>query len=414
LSGKRRRQLWLTFALMGIGTAAEIVTIGAVIPFLSVLMAGGGDGGRIEQFQWLPIASSTLTGTLLLLSVATAGSAALRVLLLWTSQSAVAGVGNDLSKAVFGRALIRPYSEQVRHHSSITLSMVEQVHRTSSSTLLPAMQALTSSVIAASVIAFLLFIQPVATLVGGGAVALLYFLVGRLSRPALHRNGRILTETARSRTRSIQDAAGGIRDIILDHSHSAVTARFGSIDRAFRRAQTINSFLSLAPRFIVEACGVMGLAVTAVVIAVSTDDFAGAVPSLGALALGAQRLLPLLQQAYGGWSQAVGNLHALDEVVNMLGLPAEETSAAAAAAPVAFRQIRFDDVEFAYPTGGKVLHGASLTLVAGEHLAIIGPTGHGKSTLLDLLLGLMEPTAGLFGWTTDRSLQNGSWIGARA
>ncbi|MEA3065553.1 MAG: ATP-binding cassette, subfamily bacterial PglK, partial [Sphingomonadales bacterium] len=119
-----------------------------------------------------------------------------------------------------------------------------------------------------------------------------------------------------------------------------------------------------------------------------------AIPVLGALALGAQRLLPLLQQAYSGWSLASGNHRAFRDIVELMEAPIPAPQPAAAQ-PLAFeRELAFERVGFRYPEGRFGLVDVDFSLRAGEHVGIAGPTGGGKSTLLDLMMGLLEPDCG--------------------
>jgi ATP-binding cassette subfamily B protein len=114
------------------------------------------------------------------------------------------------------------------------------------------------------------------------------------------------------------------------------------------------------------------------------------------LALGAQRLLPLMQQLYGNWSVVVGNKAALIDVLALLNQPVPKQASEPDPEPVAFNQsIRFENLGFQYSRNSPwVLDGVELTISKGARVGIIGSTGSGKSTLLDLLMGLLEPTRG--------------------
>jgi ATP-binding cassette, subfamily B, bacterial PglK len=119
-----------------------------------------------------------------------------------------------------------------------------------------------------------------------------------------------------------------------------------------------------------------------------------AIPVLGALALGAQRLLPLLQQAYSGWSLASGNHRAFRDIVELMEAPIPAPQPAAPRPLAIERELAFEGVGFRYPEGRFALAGASFCIRAGEHVGIAGTTGSGKSTLLDLLMGLLDPDEG--------------------
>jgi ABC-type multidrug transport system fused ATPase/permease subunit len=137
------------------------------------------------------------------------------------------------------------------------------------------------------------------------------------------------------------------------------------------------------------------IALVALSLADRQGGLVGALPLLGGLAIGAQRLLPLLQQAYNGWSMFLGHRQALMDIANLLSLPDSRIEPAPSSPLQAFEsKIEFDDVSFAYSGDRYVLRDVSLNIGKGERIGLIGTTGSGKSTLTDLLLGLLTPTAG--------------------
>jgi ABC-type multidrug transport system fused ATPase/permease subunit len=143
---------------------------------------------------------------------------------------------------------------------------------------------------------------------------------------------------------------------------------------------------------LVETTGIVLMALYALYLAERYGGLTAAIPALGALALGAQRLLPQLQQAYNGWSQLAANRALLADVAALVTLPAEDL--AELPPPLGFGRVEFESVGFAYATGPLVLDRASFAITRGERIGIAGPTGAGKSTLVDLLLGLLEPSEG--------------------
>lgn len=123
---------------------------------------------------------------------------------------------------------------------------------------------------------------------------------------------------------------------------------------------------------------------------------AAALPVLGTLVLGAERLLPLLQQLYGQWSTIAGNQASLIDVLNLLDQPLPEDALQLSPAPLIFQEmIRLDNVRFRYSSNEPwVLDGINLTIPKGARIGFAGKTGSGKSTALDLLMALLEPTQG--------------------
>ena len=394
LSTARRRQFGLTLLLMLAGAAAEMVTIGAALPFLA-LVADPGSGlvpARLVAFLEA-LGGSPVVGAAVLLIVAALASSLVRLGLTWGSQRFVMAAGHDMAAAVFGRMLRQPYAQQVRRNSSTTLAAIEKVHGIVFGLLQPAMQGLIAAFIALCVFGLLLAIDVRAAGIAAVSVTLAYVSVSLLVRPRLRRNSAALAGTQVERTRTVQEGLGGIRDIILDRSEALFEAKFAEFDSRYRRAVAANQFVAGAPRFVVEAAGLVAIALVTLAMSLEPGGVVKAIPVLGALALGAQRLLPLLQQAYYGWSLASGNFQAFRDVIELMETPVPEPEPAAEPLPFE-RELVLDKVGFRYPEGRFALAGIDLRIRAGEHVGITGSTGGGKSTLLDLMMGLLDPDEG--------------------
>jgi len=163
-----------------------------------------------------------------------------------------------------------------------------------------------------------------------------------------------------------------------------------------RRAQGNNQFINQSPRFGIEAIGMILIASLAYWLVGQPGGFAKAVPILGTLAFGAQRMLPALQQVYGSWTSLLGNAASLKDVLELLEQPVPEYLSRAGAADMQFeKEISLRNLSFRYaPDAPEVLAGIDLLIPKGSRVGFIGSTGSGKSTLLDIVMGLLSPTSG--------------------
>lgn len=402
MSPRRRRQMWLSFALMIVGGVAEMISIGAVLPFLALLADPQGAARIPAVAMLLDWSGATTSAELLLPAVglliaAAIFTASIRLLLAWFSQKFVLELGHDIGVEIYARMLRQPYSLYVQRNTSELISGVEKVQIVVFAVLLPAMQALVAAFLAVFIVAMLIFIDPANALLAAAAMGAVYIGVSFATRRILRRNAHTLAVNQTERIKLIQEGLGGIRDILIDQSQAVFQESFRKLDYGYRRAQTVNVFVAAAPRFIVEASGIVLIALLALFMSARAGGLIAAIPVIGALALGAQRLLPLLQLVYSGWSQFVGAGQVLIDVMVLLRAPVtRDRPREKSAAVLPYQEeIRIRNVSFRYQGSDEpALHNIDLVVRRGERIGFLGQTGSGKSTLIDLLMGLLEPSEG--------------------
>jgi len=390
---RSRRGFWLVFVLMLAGALAEVVTIGAVFPLLS-LLAGADSAAALP---WMAgVMPDDAQSAAIFVAVAAIMAGALRLQLNWTTQRFAFGLGHEISVEIQRRVLGQPYSWHVAHSSREILASLEKVQLISSGVALQAVQAMSGAIIAIFIVAALLAIDPVAAGVSAAVLGLVYAGVSVAAHRRLARHSGIVSASFGERIGIVQESLGGIRDVILDEAQPLYLEAFRRVDGQLSRARAASVFIATAPRFAVEAAGIALVAAAALLLSRGEGGFAGALPVLGALALGAQRLLPLVQQVYQAWSSIRANRKITEDVVDLLRLPLEPEDRDAAAAPLPLeREIRLDGVALTYPGRNEpALTGIDLVIPRGARVAIVGTTGSGKSTLADVLMGLLEPSAG--------------------
>jgi ABC-type multidrug transport system fused ATPase/permease subunit len=186
--------------------------------------------------------------------------------------------------------------------------------------------------------------------------------------------------------------------VLLDGTQSTYCNIYRQADYPLKRAIANNLFVGGSPRFAMETLGITLIAALAYGLSFQPGGIAAALPTLGALALGTQRLLPALQQAYNAWSGIVGGHASLAETIELLDQPVSTEALRADITPLRFQDsICFDNVRFRYSSDGPwVLDGLNLKIPKGSRVGFVGITGSGKSTALDLLMGLLQPTEGKF------------------
>ena len=216
-----------------------------------------------------------------------------------------------------------------------------------------------------------------------------------LSRKQLRINSRRAAAEHTQVIKALQEGLGGIRDVLLDGTQPVYCDIYSKSEYEMRRAYGNIIFASASPRFAMEALGMVLIAALAFGLSRTAGGVSGAVPALAALALGAQRLLPVLQQGYAAWATITGGQQALAVTLDLLGQPLPAEALDPVPAPLPFRTaLRFSGLSFRYSSGPWVLNDLNLTIHRGMRVGFVGSTGSGKSTLLDVLMGLLPPTQG--------------------
>ena len=166
--------------------------------------------------------------------------------------------------------------------------------------LVPLLTIFSSSLLVLAIMVTLIAIDPVVASVAGAGFGICYGLVTWISRQQLNQNSQRVAQEQTQVIKALQEGLGGIRDVILDGAQEFYCNVFLSRSH-LRRAQGSTVFISLSPRYAMEALGMVVIAALAYVLS-QQDGITDAFPVLGLLALGAQRLLPSLQQIYYAWA----------------------------------------------------------------------------------------------------------------
>lgn len=389
----------LLVILMLASGGAELLSLGAVLPFLAVLS----EPDKLWQqplIQSLALQAGFMGPSQLLLpaTAAFALSAVLAALVrlanLWLSGWLAAAIGSDLSSEVYRLTLYQPYGVHVQRNSSTVIDTItNQVARTVAA-LNAALLFATSVVVASALLSGLLLINWKVALGMAALFGSAYALTATISRRKLTRNSSQITAASSQRVKAVQEGLGAIRDVLLDGSQPLYQEIYLNADRRQRQLQATNDFLVQFPRYVLEALGMVAIALLGWLLVGQKVRGGEVIPLLGALALGAQRLLPALQHAYGGWASLNGFSADLAGVIEMLEQPLPQ--AIMAATPMPFKEaIQLQGVYFRYgPQLPEVLRGLDLEIRRGERIGLVGSTGSGKSTTVDLLMGLLVPSGG--------------------
>ena len=388
--------------LMLMTSFAEILSIGAVLPFLGVLTAPEhvfehSAAQPIIQVLELTAPVQLLLPLTIVFGVAAIVAGAMRLTLLYASTRLSFAAGADLSINIYRRTLYQPYAVHCARNSSEVINGISG--KTSGviyAVIVPVLTLISSCVMLIAILFALIAVEPVITLVASGGFGLIYWFIIRLTRKQLLADSKCVAHESTQVIKSLQEGLGGIRDVLIDGSQSTYCQIYRNADLPLRRAQGNSLFISASPRYGMEALGMLLISTLAYSLAQQTEGIVTAIPILGALALGAQRLLPVLQQAYGSWIQINSSQASLQDTLELLDQPLPDFADRPATQSLLFKKsMSLKQINFRYsPDMPYVLTQLDLNIVKGSRVGFIGATGSGKSTLLDILMGLLQPTEG--------------------
>ena len=401
ISKRRKVQFLLLLILTIFASIAEVVSLGAILPFIGILT----QPEQVFESPWLSEFISFFgikSGQELVLPLTVAfGLAAiiagsLRLLLLWLSIKLSNATGADLSIEVYERTLYQPFSVHLERSSSEIISGITQKVTAATGVLLAVTAVITSSLLFTSIMTTMLIVDPAVTIIAGLTFGAAYLVVVFFTSSRFELNSRSIATQQTQVVKALQEGLGAIRDVILDATQLVYTNIYRKAILFLMKANGENRFMNQAPRYAMESLGMVLIAIFVLALTNRPGGITSALPLLGMLALGAQRLLPLMQQIYGNWSVVAGSHAALNDVVNLLNQPFPSNHYKEESKPINIENsFSLQNIQFRYNDDTPwVLDDISLEIKKGSRIGLIGATGSGKSTTLDLIMGLLEPSKG--------------------
>ena len=402
MSLRRRHQFILLLVLMVVASFAEIISIGSVIPFLSALTSPESFfinplAQPVIFFLRIENANQLLMSLTIIFCLSAIFSGGVRLVLLMFTTRLSFATGSDFGIDIYQRTLYQPYKVHVsRNSSEIINGISNKANAIIYGAILPALTLVSSGVILVGILFTLFYINVLITLITIFIFASIYTILEKYTRNNKIKNSRVIAEQSTQIIKSLQEGLGGIRDVLIDGSQHVYCEIFSHANNPLRRAQANNQLTSQCPRFIMETLGMVLIAGLAFYLVIGPDGTLKAIPVLGVLALAAQKMLPIIQQCYQAISSIQGSHASLEDALSLIDQPLPYDYSNKQIIEINFsHDIKFENVNFRYQAGfDNIIQHLNLSIYKGERVGIIGATGSGKSTMIDILMGLLEPTSG--------------------
>ena len=379
---------------------AEVISIGAVLPFLTILTMPEKLFEQSWMNSYIQVYGLTSPQELLLpltivFCVTAIFAGIIRLSLLWVSMKLSYAIGADFSYEIYRKTLYQPYEIQLlRNSSDVIAGIILKTNSVISYVITPSVTLINSSIMLIAILIALILIDPIIALETFSGLSLIYIFISLISRYRIRQNSNLVSQASTKIIKMLQEGLGGIRDVLLGGTQEDYCRQYQAADRKLRRAQGNTTFLIGSPRYAMEALGMVLIAVMAYKF---SQEGGIVIPVLGALALGAQRLLPAVQQAYAAWTSIKSEQASLFDILSLLDQPLPNYIYGSEAEIIDFhKSINLHNISYRYESAGPlILSDVNLVILKGSRIGIVGKTGSGKSTLLDLVIGLLTPTNGV-------------------
>lgn len=398
----------LAFAML-IGGALEAVGIGAILPLISIMGQPDwlerhvgvarivGSFGITTHVQFIIVCSGALIGIYLLKNAYLAWQLHMQIDFAMRNQILFAG-------ELFSSYLSKPYIFHVNHNTAILLRNVSNGAVVAfTAILIPTLQLLTEIVTGFVIWVMLVAVDPFTAIVVAGFLSIVLYALVKTFRRKIAEQGQIQNQYSGETYRWVNQGLGAIKETKVLRKEAYFSNEYEAAYKRYGDANRIFNFLNQLPRLFIEAIVVVALLFLIVFKLVQGYAPMEIVPLLGVLALAAFRMMPcanrivnlsngikfqmpLFNELYEEFCEIRDRL----EAGKSQALLSEEVE------KIPFKkELRVEHLAFQYPEGRhEVLQDVSFTVPKGSFVGVVGPSGAGKTTFVDILLGLLTPTGG--------------------
>ncbi len=396
ISKKRKLGLKILLLTQILSGLFEFLTIGSVVPFLYLinnpeviynypLLAKVITISKITNSYKLTLLFSFIFISLVLIS------GFVKTFNVWFSYRLSALIGADLSHNIFKKKLNQPFEIQITENSSKTINEISGCLNRVVLGLQFFLQVVSNIVLTFFITLALLVIASRVTIIGFLVILISYFVIGFFVKKELSITGNKIVIYSENQVKAIQEGLGSIRDLTLSGNADVLLKDYSKIIIPLWLANAKTRFLSVFPRYFLESFGLIFIAALGI-LNVSQGNSSLFIPTIGSIALGIQKLLPSMQQLYNQWS--ILQSYTSDFEIIIKGLSLKLVSLKSYKNVIFKNNITINKVHFKYPNNFEAVSNFNLIIKKGESIGFIGTTGSGKSTIVDLIMGLLKPSKG--------------------
>ena len=402
LSQRERRNAALLVNMILVMAALDVVGVASVMPFMAVLA----NPNAVEANKYLLVIYERFSFTnkeqfLFFLGsmvfVALVASIVFKALTTWALLRYTHMREYSLGIRLVASYLRQPYEWFLsRHSADLSKSVLSEVQEVVNGALIPLMQLLAHGAVVIALLLLLIVADPLLAMSIGVGLGVGYGGLYMLLRRRLTRLGTEREVANRSRFEILSEAFGGIKELKLAGMEEVLIARYTQPAKRCAKSITAAQVAKLLPRYALEIIAFGGMLLVVLYLIRTQGGFEGALPLIALYAIGSYRLMPALQQVYAHMATLRFAEPALNSLYADLVHVAPVRSSESTLVPLSVdKRIVLREVSYAYPTSQvAAVHKLSLEIPARSTVGLVGSTGSGKTTTVDIILGLLVPYSG--------------------
>lgn len=376
----------------------ELISIASIAPFIGILFLEGKFKFSIfEKLSTLdtfePYFNDFRIYTIYFISV-TILSGLLRIMLTTFSINYSNRLCAKISLEIYRKSIFQNYKYHISNNTNILISNLTQKTNDLLVVIQSSVLLITSFFLFLSILIVFILTDIKIAFYSLGYFSLLYFFIVIFTKNKIKANSINIVKNENSLVKTINESFGGIRDVIVNNRQNFYINYFKKKNYRVFQGKALNSIFSQFPRFLLESLGISFVALFVLILDPSTNQLNNILPTLGVIALGSQKLYPVVNQIYNSLVNIFGRKASILQLNEVLILKSENKFTNKKKLSFC-KSIQLKNIYYKYSKErDHVLKKVNFKINYGEKIGIIGESGAGKSTFLDLLMGLIEAEKG--------------------
>jgi len=408
ISKKRIKQLQIALILMILSGIGELIVINSVVPFIASitnpqLLLDLKISKVFSNIFGLETNIANPYPFIIFFAISIVLSTFLRISTIWFINKVSAMVGHDLSIRTFSNNISQPYEYHLKDSSSNLIIQNTTYVENVGASLIGFLNLIYNFILSILISVGLIYITPALTSYSIIIFGTIYLILGKTFKKYLRDSSKERALSAQLKIKTLNESFGSIRNLILESNHRIYINKFRMYDLNTRLIAIKTSIISSSPKFIIECIALLSIIIASLFLMSDANNNSSIIVALGTFALGMQKLLPAFQGVYAQINQIRFFSSDLEKTMKYLEIKVEN-DLNPKTTPMKFKKsIRLDSIYFSYDLEKYVIENFNLEIFKGEKIGIIGKTGSGKTTISDLIMGLLKPTKGLI-YVDDKNI----------